>query len=310
MLQMIRNARLLTSLVALLCAQTGFAADAVPVNLPKPVLPEMSWTLLLPKDQLVQFGGRVNMDAAGVNQTQMLYPSGGAGAAGFFAAILTHALVTDATKRAQKTKLQQEADVVLKPFADVLGGFQHSELMRLALAKTTSGSQRRLANIDEQAGKDWRVASAPAFFMTQDKRSLVLDNLVAVVPPGMGEKDAYQVTVRVVSSALSGDGLDEQWNGQGGERLKAESAAMLAQSLDLALADIAGMMAKGSGTQKSVRYLEGSSERVERGELLKENCGRSVLRTLRGALMSVPTSAGAESQPCEQKLATAGVAGA
>ncbi|QDQ27898.1 hypothetical protein FNU76_16955 [Chitinimonas arctica] len=304
MLRTIRNVRRFTALLALLCAQTGFAADAVPVNLPKPVLQEMSWALVLPKDEPVQFGGRVNMDAAGVGQSHILYPTGGAGAAGFFAAILTHALVTDATKRAQKTKLQQEADVVLKPFADVLGGFQHSELMRLALAKTTSGSQRRLASIDESAGKDWRVASVPAFFMTQDKRSLVLDNLVAVVPPGMDDKDAYQVTVRVVSSALSGDGLDEQWNGQGGERLKTESAALLAQSLDLALADIAGMMAKGSGTQKSVRYREGSSERIERGELLMENCGRSILRTLRGALMSVPTSASSERQPCEQKMAS------
>lgn len=37
--------------------------------------------------------------------------------------------------------------------------------------------------------------------------------------------------------------------------------------------------------QKTVRYMEGSKEKLERAELLRETCDSLILRTLRGNLM-------------------------
>lgn len=52
----------------------------------------------------------------------------------------------------------------------------------------------------------------------------------------------------------------------------------------------------GSNTDqpfRTIRYVEGTAEKMERAQLVSEHCGRLVIKTLRGSLMSVPVKASA-----------------
>jgi hypothetical protein len=44
---------------------------------------------------------------------------------------------------------------------------------------------------------------------------------------------------------------------------------------------------------RTIRYLEGTAEKMERAQLINEHCGRLLIKTLRGSLMSVPAKASA-----------------
>jgi hypothetical protein len=76
------------------------------------------------------------------------------------------------------------------------------------------------------------------------------------------------------------------WNANDGVAIKTESVRLLAESLDLALDEIATGLGQDR-PQRTVRYMEGKAEKMERGQILKEQCNRVVLKNLRGWLMSV-----------------------
>jgi hypothetical protein len=73
---------------------------------------------------------------------------------------------------------------------------------------------------------------------------------------------------------------------------------MLAQSVDIALAYMPGHA--GTEPFRTVRYQEGSVERMERAQVIREACGQVVLRTLRGNLMAVPGAAGNGDSACKK----------
>jgi hypothetical protein len=55
------------------------------------------------------------------------------------------------------------------------------------------------------------------------------------------------------------------------------------------------------GVFRTVRYQEGGAEKIERAQVLEQQCGRTVLRTLRGWLLSVPAQVEAASATrCEE----------
>jgi hypothetical protein len=71
---------------------------------------------------------------------------------------------------------------------------------------------------------------------------------------------------------------------------------MYAQSLDIALPDIGGA-GDSASPFRTVRYSEGGAERIERAQVLREQCGQVVLRTLRGNL-AVPRKAAPDQPGC------------
>ncbi|MBC7957340.1 MAG: hypothetical protein H7Y33_15890 [Cytophagales bacterium] len=70
--------------------------------------------------------------------------------------------------------------------------------------------------------------------------------------------------------------------------LRHESALLLAESVDLVLAELAKGPDATELSQKTIRYPEGGGEKMERAALVGERCDRVLLKTLRGWLMSVP----------------------
>ena len=292
-------------------AQTASASAVPAASAPEPGglndASMRSWSLRLPSVDKVVYRGGVSHDAAGMGTGAMLYVV--PGPVGFLAAVLAHGLVTNAARQKQKDEMQLAADRVLEPFAPVLGSFTHQQLMQAGLQRMSVGGSRRLLPVAESAGTDWLIESAPIFSMTQDQSALVLDNALRIFAPGSSNV-TYAQTVRVVSAPLivpapatlprdpNESAAVPMWLESQGRRLTDESAALFAESMDIALTDAVTRVGDEKAAHKTFRYPEGGSERMERAQPVAERCGRTLIRTLRGWLMSIPVGPPAGSGLC------------
>ena len=240
--------------------------------------------LRMPVADKVAFNGAVNFDAAGSKAGAMLYPA--PGLIGFMAAIATHGVLANAARDSEKQKLRDKADEVLTPYLGILDSFKHQELMQAALPRMASMGDKRLVVASAEPGAgEALIDSLPNFYMTQDRRALVLENVVAIRLPARDK--VYENVVRVVSPVKDDKDLEAFWLAGQGAHLKEESTRMYAQSIDLALNDSTAD-SKAAPTYRTVRYQEGGTERIERAQLISERCNQLVVRTLRGNLMAVP----------------------
>ncbi|MBE0620150.1 MAG: hypothetical protein IH605_06125 [Burkholderiales bacterium] len=266
----------------------------------RPAAMEHNWSLLLPNSEKVSYKGIANFDDAGAGTMQMLYPA--PDAAGLLAAVLTHGFLAESAKNSQKDKLQQAADSVLTPYEAVLSGYTHKELMQRGLQMMASSGARKLVDPAERSSADWHIESTPVFSITQDQSAFVLHNVISIYRPGAASAAAYQYTVKVVSQPRDEADLPAFWTANNGEKLKEESARLFAESLDIALGEAAGRQST-NGSYRTIRYMEGGAERMERGLPISERCNRVLMKTLRDWLMSVPTrrgAAGAAAATCEK----------
>src|SRR5213594_1284277 len=285
----------------LACSARAAETEAAPSSAARSMAKDIEWSLRAPKEERVVFQGAVSFDAAGGSGAPMLYPA--PNLAGFLAAVITHGVLVESTKKGQKDKLQQEADKVLSPYQEVLSGYAAKELMQRGVDKATTGRTRRLLDSSDGDATGWLVESSPVFSLTQDQSAIVLDNSIAIYAPADHASAAYKNVVRVISKPKSAGDLPDFWIAGGGEKMKDESAGLLAESLDIALKQAAGDDASDANAHKTFRYLEGSTERMERGQLVSERCDRVVLKTLRGWLMSVPARQPAAG--CAEKVSSA-----
>jgi hypothetical protein len=249
--------------------------------------PSPDWALRLPQQDQVAFKGVLNLDGAGQGPGAMLYPA--PGVAGLLVAIATHSALVNSSRNDEKSKIEIEADKVLLPYQDVLTGYGQRELLASALPQTVFGHDRKVIGAEEAGGASWVVESTPVFYMTQDQSALVLENQVQIYKPGSTPKQpSYQNMVRVVSQMREHGDLSAYWHDNLGRELKTESASLMAMSLDIALNHAAEATAAPPAAFRTFRYRQGKQEVVERAQLVNEQCGRSLLKTLRGWLMSVP----------------------
>jgi hypothetical protein len=255
-------------------------------------VPDGPWTLRHPAVDPVPFRGVVDYDQAGGGAGGMAYPA--PNFIGFLAAIATHAVINEGVRSAQMQKLQAAADASLVPLQDAMR-LGHGELLQLALAQMP-GSGAAAFGPPDPGADGWQVSVAPAFSMTRDLRGLMLDNAIGIYAPGQVDKPVYAVTVRVVARPRQDQDPVAGW--RTGEQLKQESARMLAHSLQLALRD-AARPANADAPFHTLRYLQGTTERVERVQQLEAGCQRQVARTLRGWLLSAPLARVEAAEGCD-----------
>ncbi|MGW8394444.1 hypothetical protein [Pseudoduganella sp. HUAS MS19] len=276
----------MTLAVLLACLAPAKAADAVQSD--------TAWSLSLPATEKIDFRGQVNFDKAGQGPGTMLYPA--PGLAGFVVALATHAAVVKGQMKEQRSEIEADADRILVPFRKTLDTFSYGELAERAFP-AASGVTWLGSGARPQSG--WLIASAPVFYMTQDQSALMVDNTVSVFQAG-SEQPVYSNTVRVVSRAVEVENEAVFWQRNGGARLREVSAALFRASVEIARAH-ALAPATSAGAQRTFRYLEGKQEVVERAEPIGEQCGRALVRNLRGWLMSIPVQrarpAGPECEP-------------
>ncbi|WP_431478255.1 hypothetical protein [Massilia eburnea] len=240
------------------------------------------WALSLPARENIDFRGQVNFDKAGQEPGTMLYPA--PGVAGFIVALATHAAVVKGKMKEQRSEIEADADRILVPFRKSLDTFSYGELAERAFP-AASGVPWLGSGSRPQSG--WLIASSPVFYMTQDQSALIVDNTVSVFQAG-SELPVYTNTVRVVSRAVEVENEAVFWQWNGGVRLREASAALFRASVEIARAHALAPVAAAAGAQRTFRYLEGKNDAVERAEPISEQCGRALVRNLRGWLMSIP----------------------
>ncbi|WLI88745.1 hypothetical protein Q4S45_18790 [Massilia sp. R2A-15] len=239
-----------------------------------------------PVAEPVVFHGALNYDKAGSGAGAMMYPA--PGLVGMLAAVATHAAISGGMRESEKQKMRDEADKVLLPYRPALANYGHQELMLASLAEMKTAGDKHLLPAAAPCAEGEVVADGvPSFFMTQDQRALILENAISI--QGAGARP-YQKIIRVISPAQDEGAGVAAWFNDRENLLRKVSARMVAQSLDIALAD-AQAAGEPSDPFKTVRYNEGGAERMERAQVISDQCGQLVLRTLRGNLIAVPSKA-------------------
>ena len=229
----------------------------------------------------------------------MLYPA--PNVVGLLAAVATHAFIADSVKNSQKEKLRTAADQVLTPYRPVLEAFTARELYTRAAERTRLGGRAALLEADQASATDRIVEAVPVFTMTQDQQALLLETSIAISRRGGDPTGTERSVVRVVSDAwpAEAEAPENLWSADSGSRLKDASVEMFVQSLEIAMtAQLPPEAGKAVPPFKTFRYIEGRTERMERGQLVRDACDRIVIRTLRGALMSIPVRPGSDRSGC------------
>ncbi len=262
---------------------------------------DSDWSLRLPKEDKVIYKGVVSLDDTRGNSTHIMYPA--ANAVGFLAEVFTHGAIVESLKKSQKDRRQEEADKVLLPYETVLSNYKNKDLMLRGLQVASKGGRKKLVDFSEKPGADWFIESDPVFLFTQDQSAIILENSISIYAPNAPLTAAYQNTVKVVSETKAEKDLADFWTVNQGERLKEESASLFALSLDIAMSEMADGSSKDSNPQKTFRYLEGRSEKIERGQLVSEQRNRIIIKNLRGELISAPTRRNASSAPATDPCA-------
>jgi hypothetical protein len=238
-----------------------------------------------PPDSRVLFHGVVSYDNAGGGAGAMMYPA--PNAAGLLVAILTHAALNGGARSAEAKRLEEEADKVLEPFKGPIERLAPRDLQQAAAARLDFVATPSLVEAARDAGDAWVIETQPVFLLSQDRRALVVETVVRLYD-GAAPAPALERAVRVVSPPVKSPDAETYWLQAEGDRLAHTSAALLAEAVRVALMDV---NAPADVPQRTVRYVEGSADKFERAMPLAERCERVALRTLRGAVMSVPVRA-------------------
>lgn len=246
-----------------------------------------SWSLKLPDDGKVAFSGALDHGGASVGSPSMLYPA--PNAAGFIVAVITHGLIVESQKNTQRKKAQENADRVLDPYRPLLDVITYQELARAWGERMPQGRARKLIGPSQApATGEWLIEAKPAFTMAQDQRTLRLDAAITIRAP---DSATSQYHLQVISPAVERESPIEAWTEGEGKALRDASAWLFAESLDIAMRAATHGVDVADRPFRTVRYLEGKTEKMERAQLISEHCGRAIIKTLRGALMSVQLKA-------------------
>jgi hypothetical protein len=263
--------------------------DAVPAPalaalwLKAPLSPELAWR------------GQLSTESAGgVRGGAMVYP-GGAGLVGLLVGVFTHAAIEGSAQSAARRREQEEADKVLEPYRPLLRGWDSQALWQAVQALDGGLRAGEGPSAAPQAERAGVVQALPVFTLVPDESALVLDVAVKLEP--VSGAAAIESTVRVVSTPLPPGDPRAQWSADEAVRLKRTAAAMFAHALRLAQRHSA-LPAEAAVPQRTLRYVQGTVDRTERGQPLEQGCNRVVMRTLRGGLMSVPQRPADDAAAC------------
>lgn len=259
------------------------------------IAPDTQWSVKLPADKEVVFHGVINADAAGLSPGGILYPA--QGPILFLAAIVTHAIILEGKKRGQLSQQQEDADKVLLPYQPVIDKMDARDLVKTALAASAQGKSVKAVDTTPNPQTETILESTPVFWMTADQESIIVDNILSIRRPGGTEKPAYSNVIRVVAAPHNSPAPQNHWIGND-NNLWETAVKLLAESIEIGLKD-ANVAATDEKPFRTVRFNEGQQEKIERAQLIEDRCGRMLLKTLRGSLMSVPRVKTVNTQPID-----------
>lgn len=240
--------------------------------------------LKMAQDQKVAFSGQINYDTPTGKGVAMMYPA--PSFVGFLAAVATHGALSTAQRSHEQDAMRTRADKVLTNYQPLLDEFTPAELATTSLAMMRKPDKRLISNTSSPIGPhDITIEVQPQFIITQDQRAIILENAISIFVAGNAKP--YRTQIRVVSDDIGPDAFPKTWIDDQGRKLKEASGRLLATSLELAL-DSLQPASKEDVPQKTMRFQEGGKERIERGQLVREDCDRIFFKSLRDELISAP----------------------
>ena len=235
----------------------------------------------------VKFQGQYSYDDVELEGNNMAYPAD-SGAA-FLTAILVHAVAADSTKNNALSQAQKNANYVLKPYEKYLQEFENDELVSSVIAKVNDNFPFQVVKYDRSKLQPSGLVlkSDPVFYMSQDQRELILKHAIYVHRNNEPDKILYKNAVEISSNRIEQKDIFAFWVND--NNLPKLSAELYGMSIDLLINDMLTGADNAHGSkQRTFRYMQGGKKRFERGVLVKEECNRSTIRTLRGWLKSFP----------------------
>jgi len=238
------------------------------------------------RDDAVKFRGAIDQSGSGSDTGwAMLYPA--PDVVTLFAAIGAHAALASQHQAGLLAQQQNAANAILGPYRPTLDTIKHRELLLVATTRKSFRHATRIIETESVDTASWIVETAPVFAMTQDESAVILDTAIQVFSPADRKKPVYQNIVRVVSAPRDGSDPETGWMEDEGAALKSTLESQFLRSLDLAILDVTTNPV-AVDAHKTVRYRLGTSERIERGQVVRDECNEIILRTLRGWVMSIP----------------------
>lgn len=243
-----------------------------------------TWAIKTQLEGNAIFRSAQNVDGASAPHNSFLYPA--PNVVGLLAAIATHALIVNSVMERQRERLRADADKRLEPYQTVLNRISTSELMAESLSRVARDPALRIRSNREETS--WTIDVSPIFTISERGDAIILDNAVKYLGPDSTNRPFHQLMIRVVSEPRGAPDPVAYWTENEGAHLKEESASLLANSIRVAIENVRERTIHGQ-TERTFRYLEGSEEKTERATLINAECGRILIRNLRGWLISVPT---------------------
>lgn len=245
------------------------------------------------EDSVLQ--GQFDFDELHGGAGGMLYP--GYGAASFLVGIAVHAAVANSATDKKKDSVVDRANQVVQKYQVGVDKFAKEEFF-VAQAESSNDLQaltikaaaRRIGGGGDSLAEanSWLLTSDPVFYMTQDERELVLQNVVRLTRADEPEKILYENIIEIASVPIHEAPRDAYWLAEG--RLEEQLGKLFVDSLVLAADDVLRHFDGVTATQVTFRYNQGGERKIQRGTLVQAQCERVVLRTLRGWLKSLPVS--------------------
>lgn len=238
-------------------------------------------------DAAIPIKGVVNMDAAGGGAGGMMYPA--PNLIGLMVAVATHGVLADSAQRAERARIEAEADKVAVSYRAASAGFRHQHLLQSVSAMPGSLASGAPLVSATHAPQDHPVLLAsPVYSVSQDERGLVLEAAMEWRRPGQTEP--VTMLTRAVTQPLEAGDAGKVWLHEGGTRFRQEAATLLAHAIDASFRQLSASSATSSpAEQQTVRYWVGGTKRIERAAPLPSGCGYRAYRTLRGEILVVPS---------------------
>jgi hypothetical protein len=264
-------------------------------------LPVPNLWFRLPASDTVTFHGLPVAKALGGRGTPMLYPA--FGVAGLAAAVVTHGAIESSIRAREKSKQAEADDRVVEPFRSSVHQWSLASMYREALAAIDIGAtlhvlDNTLRVTSSESG--WAFDSTAQLLLTQDSRSLVVENHVVIRDARATPKSApiLDTTIEVVSDPQPGDSAAAAiyWQANECQALHTRAVALMQQSLDLALYQATNPSAANTEF-KTWHYALGGEDQLERAQLQQDGPDRLQLKNLRGWILSVPKAQSPILQP-------------
>ena len=208
---------------------------------------------------------------------------GNAGIEGLFAQILVHAMVSKEVRNIQELKAQEVTNRVLAPYYEQIEKITHKHLVRFALRNYPRDALEFTMYGDDISDGDYIVVeTSPAYFLSQDEKSIVLRHQLKAFLSSAPDQIVFENLAQTTSSQPY-QGIDG-WFGDSEEDFHATTQRLYSVTFKALIKDLYGRLNEPS-KEKTYKYHIGDERFYERAGLIEETCTSQTIRNLRGNIM-------------------------